>query len=66
MALTPVEIGAAVSGVLSVLGAGVSVKAVVRYCDRQCEARLKAYRDGEAWERDDPHRHAGSRGEHVP
>ena len=58
-----VEIGAVISGVLSLIGAGFSIKRVVAYCDKQCDLRMRAYRSGEQHEQDDPHRHSGERGE---
>lgn len=39
-------IGAFLSGVGSVAGAAVAIRAVVHYCDRQCELRMEAYREG--------------------
>jgi hypothetical protein len=39
-------LGAFLSGVGSILGAGIAIRRTVRRCDRECEERMRAFREG--------------------
>jgi hypothetical protein len=39
-------LGAFLSGVGSVLGAAIAIRRTIGRCDRECEQRMKAFRDG--------------------
>ena len=46
-------LGAFLSGVGSVVGAVIAIKRVARYCEKQCDERMQAFRDG-LHDRDQP------------